>query len=195
MIKRNIEQRMIAFIDAKLAGNGLAQHAIEVKDARLLLVQAAQACVGIREVGGNNKGPLVELIQETIGGHGQEAWCMAFVQTIIAYVEVKLGITSRLPAGEHCLTVLKESPEELRVKYFPLAGAIPIWQHGSSINGHTGFFLESLHDGLMSAVEGNTESGLTADGKVERDGGGVYMTKRSMKANGNMKIVAFLKPF
>lgn len=193
-VKRQIEPKMIAYLDEKLKDNGLAQRAIEMRDARLLFVLAAQACVGIREVGGNNRGPLVELIQETIGGHSREAWCMAFVQTLIAYVEYKLGIVSRLPAGEHCLTVLDQAPSDLIVKFFPLPGAIPIWQHGSSMNGHTGIFLES-EDGYMMCIEGNTESGLSLTGRIERDGGGVYHTKRSMKRNGDMHVRAFLKPF
>ena len=45
---------------------------------------AAEACVGIREQGGNNKGPLVELMQKTVDGKAQaEAWCMAFVQSML----------------------------------------------------------------------------------------------------------------
>lgn len=192
---RQIEPKMIAFIDKKLAGNGAAALAIAQKDARSVFVYAAEACVGIREEGGNNKGPLVELIQETLGGADREAWCMAFMQTCLAYAEVKTGVKSPVHASEHCLTVWKQSPEAQRVKKFPARGAIIIWQHGSTSNGHTGVFLEAQDDGGMRAIEGNAERGLAADGSVEREGGGVYLTSRSMKANGTMKVVGWLKPF
>jgi CHAP domain len=191
---RQIEPKMTAFLDKKLALNGAAQEAIKNKDARSLMVYAAEACVGIREEGGNNRGPMVKLIQETIGGADGEAWCMSFVQTCIAYAEVKTGVKSPLPAGEHCMTVFNEAPKSSRVKTFPARGAVIIWKHGKGPAGHTGFFLEA--DGnQMKTIEGNTESGLDSRGNVERDGGGVYHGKRSMVKNGTMVVQGFLKPF
>lgn len=188
---RTIESKMIAFLDAKLLSNGLAQDAIQNKRPRTLFACAMEACVGIREVGGNNEGPLVELIQETLGGADKEPWCMSLVQTCLAYAEVKTGILSPIFSSEHCLTVWKNTPIEQRVKKSPLRGAIVIWQHGRSSSGHTGIVLEyNYRPGRMSCIEGNTESGI-----LNRDGGGVYRTERSTKANGSMKVVGFLKPF
>ena len=191
---REIELKLFNWIDEKLSHNGMAQEAIKNKDARLLFIEAAKVCVGIREVGGNNKGPMVELLQKTIGGAGGEAWCMAYCESCLAYVEKKLNILSRVFASEHCLTVWSKTPQECRVKYFPLPGAIVIWRHGQTMNGHTGIFLEA-EDGQMLVVEGNTNQGLRADGDIERNGGGVYLTKRSMKKNGDMVVQGFLKPF
>ena len=193
MIRRNIEPNMVTYIDGKLFGNGLAQEAIKTKNARLLFILVQQTLVGIREVGGNNSGPLVELMQETIGGHSKEAWCMSEQQTALAYVEVKTGIQSPIPAGEHCLTVLKQSPVSLVVKKIPAPGAMVIWQHGTSPNGHTGTMVQ-WGKTWMNCIEGNTEHGIVDD-KIERDGGGVYYTKRSTVANGDMHVLAFLKPF
>lgn len=194
---RQIEKKMVEFMDKKLAGNGAAQDAIKNKDARAVFVYAAEACVGIREQGGNNKGPMVELIQETLGNAAQEAWCMAFMQTCIAYAEVKTGVKSPIYESEHCMTVWNKTPVKQRVKIYPARGAIVIWRHGTSSAGHTGAFLEGVGEGSkqMKCVEGNTESGLTASGSVERDGGGVYLTQRSMVKNGTMNVVGFLKPF
>jgi hypothetical protein len=123
------------------------------------------------------------------------AWCMSFIMTCLAYAEVRTGVKSPVYASEHCLTVFKNTPESQRVKKFPARGAIIIWQHGSSSNGHTGVFLEAQDDGGMRAIEGNAEKGLAPDGSVEREGGGIYLTSRSMKANGTMKVVGYLKPF
>lgn len=192
---RKIEPKMIAFLDKKLEHNGLAQLAIDMRDPRTLMLQAAQACVGIREKSGRNDGPMVELIQETIGGHNREAWCMALMQTCIAYAEVKTGIKSPILSSEHCVTTWEDTPKEQRVKISPLPGAIIIWQHGKSSNGHTGIVI-GADDKNLQAVEGNTTSGSDdPNGKVEREGGGVYFTRRSRKGNGDMHILGYLKPF
>lgn len=190
---RNLEKSMLEWLDEKLCDHGAAQEAIKRKDARSVFIYAAEVCVGIREQGGNNSGPLVELIQETIGGANREAWCMAFVQTCLAYAEIKTGVKSPIAASEHCLTVWAQTPETQRVRIRPLPGAIVIWRHGKSQNGHTGVVTEWLTK-EFEAVEGNTESGLVG-GVVERDGGGVYLTKRNAKGNGDMRVVGFLKPF
>lgn len=193
-MERKIEPAMVAFIDKKLEGNGLAAEAIAKKNPRALMVCAAQACVGIREVGGNNTGPMVTLIQETVGGPDHVAWCMSFVMTIIAYAEHKTGIKSPLPASEHCLTVWNSTPPDQRVKLLPLAGAIAIYRHGSSSNGHTGI-VESTDGNTIWNYEGNTESGVGPGGKIERDGGGIYHTHRDLHPSGEMRLMGFLRPF
>lgn len=196
MSARKIQPEMFAYIDARLASNGLAQDAIKNRNARQLLIEAAGCCVGIREQGGNNEGPLVELIQRTIGGASGEAWCMSFVQTCLGYVEQKLKLVSQVVATEHCLTCWSGATKDQRVQYLPLPGAIVIWRHGSSQSGHTGILREfDAPKARMRVIEGNTESGLTPGGKVERDGGGVYHTMRSTAGSGEMKVVGYIKPF
>jgi len=199
MIARKIEPKMIDFLDKKLAKVGMAQKAIDDNNPRLLFIEAARVCVGIREEGGNNSGPLVELIQETIGSHSQEAWCMALLQTLIAYVEYKLAVVSPIFPSEHCLTVWDKTDKKARVQSFPLPGAIIIWQHGTSQSGHTGVFLEVLLDhnssAMMLTIEGNTTKGIGPKGEVVRDGGGVYVCERNMKSSGDMHVLGFLKPF
>ena len=192
---RDIVPELYSWFEVRVALNGYAQHAIETGDPRTLFLCAMQSCVGIREIGGNNKGPLVELMQDTIGPVGAEAWCMSAVQSALAYVEKKMGVKSPIVSSEHCLTTWNNTPIVQRVKHFPLPGAICIWQHGSSSNGHTGVVCGAdPQTNLMSLVEGNTEAGLL-NGKVVRDGGGVYVTNRSMAGNGNMHVKGFLKPF
>jgi hypothetical protein len=196
-VKRSIEPKMVDFLEAKMKDNGLYQHALANKDPRTIFLIAAQVCVGIREVGGNNSGPMVELIQETIGGHSREAWCMAFVQTCLAFAELKTGIQSPIFVSEGCDQVWTSTDKKFRVKRIPAPGAIIIWGHynkaGKYTGGHTGI-LSGWSNNLMTAFEGNTESGVVG-GKVERDGGGVYFTNRSPKGNGNMKVRGYLIPF
>lgn len=190
---RQIEKAMVDFLDARLKSNGLAQQAIKTKDARLLMTEAAKVCVGIREKTGNNDGPMVELIQETIGTHENESWCMAFVQSMIGYAEVKTGKKSPLYASEGCLDVWSQTPIEQRVKFNPLPGAIVVWQRQNKWNGHTGIVL-ACDEKIFQAVEGNTTAGKK-DGKVVSEGGGVYYTERKRSGNGDMIVLGFLKPF
>ena len=121
---RHIEPDLIKWIDAKLAGHGLAQLAMENNDARLLFGLAAEACVGIVESGGNNNGPLVRLLQSTIGKPEKEPWCASFVQSCLAYAEYKTGEVSAVFATEHVQTMWNKTPEIIRVKTFPLKYAI-----------------------------------------------------------------------
>lgn len=193
-MKRELELKMLEYLDDKLVTNGLYREAMKTKDARTLMRLAAQVCVGIKEVGGNNSGPMVELIQKTLGGANQEPWCMGLVQTCIAYAEMKTGKTSPIFATEHCMTCWRETPIYQRVRILPLAGAIAIWRHGTTDSGHTGI-VESCDGANMFLYEGNTESGLNQKGAVIRDGGGIYHTYRSMNGSGNMHVMGYLKPF
>lgn len=191
---RKIEKKMIDFLEAKLASNGYYHEAVKNKNARLIFILAAQACVGIREIGGNNKGPIVELIQETIGGADKEPWCMSFVQTCLAFAEYKTGIASKVAPGELCSAVWNQTPKSMRVKKIPAAGAIAIWVYPPGTKGHTGVVIEYIGP-KMATVEGNTEKGLNTKGQIEREGGGVYAPERSTKSTPKMKLLGFLKPF
>lgn len=184
---RKIQPALFKLIDDRLKLNGAAQKAISNKDARSLFGYACEACVGEKE-SGNNQGVFVELVQKTVDNKAsKEAWCMAFMQSCIAYVEKKLGVVSPLKSSEHCLTVWRETPKAQRVKSVPAFAAIIIWQHGDSEAGHTGIMTE-WKDKKMETVEGNT-------GKAFREGDGVYMKERGTVKDGSMKVVGFLKPF
>ena len=168
-MNRNIKPALFKFIDDKLAADVLAQTAIHQNDPRTLFTRALLACNGIREATGHNDGPMVELIQSTLGGADNEPWCMGFVQSGLAYVEQKMGVKSPVAASEHCVTVWKETPLAQRVKAVPAPGAIIIWRHGSTSSGHTGITISPVAHGDFSAIEGNTEKGMSPTGAVERD--------------------------
>lgn len=193
-MERQIEDRIFNLFTERLKNNVLAELAIKNRNPRDLLVQVAPCGYGIREKSNRNDGPDVEAIQETVGGHSNEAWCMAYVQTCIAYVEKVLGVKSPIAVGEHCLTVWGETAKVQRVKHIPLPGAIAIWRHGNTSNGHTGFVL-ACDDKVFQSIEGNTTSGTDPNGEIVREGGGVYFNRRALKPTGSMKLVGFLKPF
>jgi hypothetical protein len=162
-------------------------------DPRKLLLQVAGVLTDVREIG-NNSGKMVELIQETIGGHSHESWCMGFVQSCVAYVERKYAIKSLLHASESCMDVWTYTPREQRVKILPAPGAVAIWRHGDTWKGHTGLVKLYVPKIYMNLIEGNTNAG-DVNGKIVREGGGVYPTKRKIGTIGDMKLVGFLKPF
>lgn len=194
MATRKLDEKLTAYIDNKLAKNGSAQLAIQNKDARSLLCFVAESLVGIREVGGNNRGPMVELIQKTAGGSRGDAWCMWFIQTLLGYVEKKLGIKSPIYVSGSCASVWANTAKAQRVKIAPLAGAIAYWRDEKTGLGHTGLFIEKLSASTILTIEGNTEAGIVG-GSIERDGGGVYQCHRNAKRNGSKVLVGFLKPF
>lgn len=185
---RKIKPELVLLLDAKLKDNAVAQQALSNKDARTLMLCAAEACVGETEVGGNNRGNFVELCQQTVDNHAEgESWCMAFVESMIAYAELKTGISSPIYSSEHCLTVWKNTKPDYRVKNIPLPGAIVIWRHGNTSSGHTGFVKE-YSGSTMHTIEGNT-------GQHFSDGDGVYQKVRSTSNDGKMKVTGFLIPF
>ncbi len=191
---RKIEPKLVKYIDDRLKTNGLAQDALKRKDARGLMVQAASALVGIKEKSGRNDGAMVELIQETVGSASGEAWCMAMIQSLIAYAEVKTGKKSGVYPSELCYAVWHKTPVGSRVKILPLAGAIAIWNDTGKTTGHTEMVLSS--DGkTFTAIGGNT-GGTTKPGeRVEANGNGIYYTVRSTKPTAKRKILGYLVPF
>lgn len=194
MIRRVIEKKIFNYIDGKLGDNPFAIKAIKDKNPRPIFIEAARSLYGIKETTGNNDGELVELLQETIGGHSNEAWCMGAVQTLLSYVETLLSINSPVYASEGCIDVWDNTPKKMRVKTIPLPGAIAIWQHGTTNKGHCGVVLGADNKTFFS-IEGNTSAGSGPNGEIVREGGAMLYQTRSMKGQGSMKILGFLKPF
>lgn len=196
-VKRNIEQFMVEYIDGKLAKNGLAQEAIKNKQSRILMVEAAKTLVGIKEDTGRNDGKFIKGIQETVGGASGEPYCIAGVMTCLAYVEKKIGVTSKLMATEHAQTLFKDTKKRLpksMVKKIPLPGAVALWGDVGKNSGH-GEIVYAADDKQFFCVGFNT-SGTTKPGsEVNREGNGVFFTVRSYKDTAKRKLLGFVKPF
>ena len=188
---RKITDKMEAFIDGKLKNHGAAQLAIKNKDARNLMIYAAEACVGIVEQGGNNKGLFIVEIQKTVDNQAQsEPYCMAAVQTWLAYAEKKSGVKSPVFETEHCMTAFRKTPVSSRVKKIPAPGAIIIWKNGNTDSGHTGLVLDFQGDkNKIETLEANTGSGSMFDGD------GIYIRQRSKVKDGKLVVQGYLIPF
>jgi hypothetical protein len=196
---RRIHADPIKLFDNLLKGNALAAYCVSEKQPRQLFVETVKSALGIREVA-KNKGVEVELFQKTVGLSRGDAWCMAFIQSCLAYAEVKTAIRSSIFPSGGCMNVWQKSSIELRVKSIPLAGAISIWQHLDDPNhGHTGMVLDC--DGVsFHAIEGNTADGFEdLNGEVGQTGDGVGFTHRRYDLfnpqKGDMQLRGALKPF
>lgn len=159
-----------------------------------VLVELAQEFVGVKESGGNNRGPLIEDFQRMVDGKAQgEPWCMAFVQFCVQATARRFGIAPTLPATEHCMTAWNNART---IHKFPPSdgvvapGFIAIWKQVGSSNGHCGIVVDASHN-IMHTVEGNTSDGSG----INRDGDGVYLRARNRVGMGKMVLVGFIDPF
>lgn len=190
-VARLLNKRLEEIIDLRITNKfGMS---VFVRGPIEVMLACADVLVGEKEdPPRSNKGPVITLIQDTVGGVEAYPWCMGFVQTCIAYAEKKTGVRSRLFASEHCMSVWSASPRDMRCGLE--RGAIAIWNYPPGQSGHTGIVKEYV-GGEMRLYEGNTTQGLRADGSIERDGGGVHYTKRSTGSTPKMKLVGFIRPF
>ena len=198
-MKRKISTQVVNWFDARLAHDPLALAATENGDARRLMLQAAVACLGVRE-SPKNRGKEVESFQKTVGLDAGDMWCMCFVQTCIAYAEHRTTSESPVLASGACMPVWNNTALEQRVKNIPLAGAIAIWQHTKDpTHGHTGIVLAC--DGVsFHGIEGNTADGYAdLHGSVGSAGDGVRYTHRRVDLfnpeKGDMQLRGFIRPF
>lgn len=166
-----------------------------------LLIHEAKRWVGVTEVGGNNRGQLVEIFQKAVDGIAcGEPWCMGFAQYCISAVDRAYAAgfgepdsctRSLIHRSEHCLTVWNRSKELQLDK--PKPGALCIWQKYKdgkpTSQGHVGVVVGVNDDGTILTVEGNTSAG---DG-VQREGDGVWLKRRKLTTDGSMRVKGFLR--
>jgi uncharacterized protein (TIGR02594 family) len=154
------------------------------------IVDIAKQYIGVREVGGDNKGELVQLFQSAVDGKAQgESWCMGFVQFCIKQVELATNTKSKVFKSEHCLTVWNNSPKELRLEK-PEVGCLVIWQFENTPQGHVGI-VTKVNVNTIDTIEGNTGTGAA----IERNGDGVHARVRSKTGSKQMRVVGYLKVF
>lgn len=155
------------------------QNAIANKKPTIVMVKSALACIGRRELTGNNDGLFVELLQMTVNGVAEnEAYCIGGGMTMIASGQEETGVISRIHNTEHCMTCWRNTPTKMRVQRSQLRpGDCAIWNHLGTDNGHFGIVV-AIYADYMVLVEFNTTYG-TNKGQIVREGGGVYLTPPS----------------
>lgn len=199
MIKRQIESALLSYVKSKLAINRAALAAIAAKDFRQVMVFAAESMVGFREATGHNDGREIEWIQETVGGHAREPYCVGGVQSCIACAEELTAITSPLIATELATGLWFATPAIMRVKNIPLPGAIAIWRDidkktkKPKITGHAEI-VSSAANTIWHGIGFNTSGSSYPGGPVIREGNGVYYTTRNYAKTPSRELLGFIKP-
>lgn len=163
------------------------------RNHKKMVVTVARALdqLEIREVGGNNKGKVVGLIQAIIGSHipngNGDAWCQSMAQVIVAFIEDYLEVRSLFPVSEG---VTKTWSLAQKVKGITLSSAVAgsffQGQNGTSWTGHTGAVLQVFPKNKMETFEGNT-----GDADM-RDGDGAFIKIRNQDKNGKLITLGFI---
>ena len=171
---------------------------VKIEKKLQLLYLESSRWIGVKEVGGDNKGQLVEMFQKAVDGkaHG-EAWCLSFIKFNLNWVDKVCRevfddeFGSKLFQTEHVMTMWHKSPKELR-RTEPKTGYIAVWRHKGTTNGHAGIVSTVLPSARrFNCIEGNTGPGAG----VVREGDGVYERSRSMDGAGSMELLGFLVPW
>ena len=127
------------------------------------MVKVAGDEVGVREVGGRNRGPRVEEYQLENGGIIGESWCADFVCYVLRRSN---GLQFR--HSRRALGLWEQNPGARRGE--PRPGFVFVIDHGGGL-GHCGFVTQ-VGGGDFDTIEGNTnEAG-------SREGDGVYRKTR-----------------
>jgi len=172
---RTLPKELEKFFDSK---NITATDPVE------FVIACARACVGINEVGGNNRGRMVELFQAVVRTPVGSPWCVDFIQAIVAYVELKLGIKSPVPSTDACLVLLKYG----QIKKTGDIGDIIVWEMPNG-GRHCGLIV-GQNATRWTTIEGNTSSA-----GFNRDGDGVFIKNRIRGGHDTFKEAGFLRTF
>lgn len=185
---RKINLEVLKAIDSAVVDDVDFQLAVKNRMWRPALTRAAKPWVDVKEYTNKNDGVFIDLVGLTVDGrHNGEAYCLAWVMTVLAYIEFKLQMKSALKATEGCLDLWNSTPDHLKTFDFPQAGYIAIWQHGTSPAGHAGIVL-SVHDGYFKTIEANS---VGPDGVTQ----GIFTHERLYSGEGKMKLLGFISPF
>lgn len=158
-----------------------------IKEIENRIIATASIYVGVREVGGFNKGPDVEMFQKFVDGKAEgESWCMSFVQFVVGQVCKHYGIQTVLYPSENCQQVYTGALSFHRAT-IPGPGFVFIQQSRKTAwKGHTGICTGGSVGGVFPSIEGNT------NGAGAREGDGVYKKYRYTMGNTSSKMRGFL---
>ncbi len=127
-------------------------------------------CVGIREVGGNNRGKDIDRILSPLGLRGV-AWCQA-LQYYCFYVTGEAIPIKKTAGSQDCFNDAKKRGKPL--PYRIRIDALLFWRVVNGWQGHSARVVKVMKMGWVETIEGNTGNGN------QRDGDGVYRKKRHL---------------
>jgi hypothetical protein len=139
--------------------NALTQTALEL----------ARGYVGIREIGGNNRGPEIERWLANVGRPPGDPWCMAFAWSVVDEACRRIELPNPIPPCASVVRMWESLPDGCKLAE-PVVGCWAFHRDADNPRlGHVGFIdaLERGGTGTFS-IEGNS------NGEGSRTGGGVW---------------------
>ena len=139
------------------------------------IVENATKEIGVREVGGNNKGERVTTYLKAVNINTPSAWCAAFVAFILNSCDIKHTITAWSPTATAKNRIYdRRKPSENKTT--PEGGDVfTLYYPSLKRIGHTGF-ITKWGDKWVETIEGNTSEADTRETSTGRDG--VFRKKR-----------------
>jgi hypothetical protein len=142
------------------------------------MLRVAREQIGVREVGGPNRGPEVEKYLARVGLGPGFPWCAAFVYWCFDEAALHSTVPNPLPKTAGVLDHWNKAPDHVKLPPSAAAddlrninpGTIFCIDHGHG-HGHTGIVMSAEGEGLKT-VEGNTNVAGS------REGDGVYYRTR-----------------
>lgn len=160
--------------------NTVSQNNTIKKKLAELAIFHANSKLGVREIGGANRGPDVEIFLKSVGLGKGYSWCMAYVYWSFDQAAKELGQTNPLVKTGGVLKGWNEAKctkikavDSRNNPSLVKPGQIFIMDYGNGF-GHTGIVTE-VNGGFMKTLEGNTNNTRS------REGIGVFSLERKIK--------------
>jgi len=143
------------------------------------IVEIAKSQIGVQEKPlGSNSGKEVDTYLRSVGLRPGNYWCMAFVFWVYDETCKRMKIQNPLQVTGGCLSqwnlVKNAVKADNKETHLIVKGSIFIMKFTKG-KGHTGI-VESVEDGYVNTIEGNTDS------EGGRDGQGVYRRRRRISS-------------
>lgn len=127
-----------------------------------MAVQAAVSKLGVEEVGGNNRGPDVEVFLSSVGLPPGQPWCAAFVFWCFKQAASRLGRVSPCPKTGAGMRLWHLADSVCRLQG-PARGRVYVLSHGGGLS-HVGIVEAVNEDGTVVEVSGNTNKEGSREG-------------------------------
>lgn len=119
-------------------------------------VTVAVSQLGVREQGGNNRGPDVDLYLASVGLDEGSSWCAVFVYWCFRRASNMLIVTNPCPRTGGALKLWKLADAQFHA-VTPTRGRVFVMDHGMGL-GHVGFVEAVRGDGSIDTIAGNTNA-------------------------------------
>lgn len=127
-------------------------------------VAVAETQVGVREQGGNNRGPEVELYLASVGLPPGDPWCASFLFWVFRRAANILVTPNPFPRTGSALRIWALADQHFRVAS-PTRGCVYVVDHGGG-QGHTGIIAQVDNDGIVTEISGNTNAAGSREGNA-----------------------------